>query len=146
MPFTIGISVFGMVVVAAIAVGAVMLVSESALEAESLGPASNAATNKVYGAKHAGVGFANYLVGNEVKSFWQNEMGHSAPSDPFAAALGVKKGQAPPPADGAPAAPPPPSAQDQADQAQSVDEEGHKIISTSATDDALRCESARACV
>ena len=37
-----------------------------------------------------GVGFANYVVGNAVSSFWKKEMGKSGPqkmSDPFASFL-----------------------------------------------------------
>jgi len=43
-----------------------------------------------YGAKHSGVGFANYVVGNAVQSFWQKEMGKTGPkklSDPFGTPL-----------------------------------------------------------
>ena len=43
-----------------------------------------------YGAKHSGVGFANYVVGNAVQSFWQKEMGKTGSkklSDPFGTPL-----------------------------------------------------------
>ena len=39
-----------------------------------------------YGAKKSGEGFANYVVGNAVQSFWQKEMGKTGPkklSDPL---------------------------------------------------------------
>eukprot|EP00291_Cryptomonas_curvata_P000971 CAMPEP_0172190044 /NCGR_PEP_ID=MMETSP1050-20130122/22882_1 /TAXON_ID=233186 /ORGANISM="Cryptomonas curvata, Strain CCAP979/52" /LENGTH=117 /DNA_ID=CAMNT_0012864849 /DNA_START=1 /DNA_END=351 /DNA_ORIENTATION=+ len=86
LPFTIGIATLGLILVAAVLFSATMLVSESALEANELGPVPDEAKSKVYGATHSGVGFANYVVGNEVKHFWNSELGHSAPSDPFAAA------------------------------------------------------------
>ncbi len=46
---------------------------------------------------YAGVGFANYVVGNAVSNFWKKEMGGKTSnkmSDPFAGFLLKKKGQA----------------------------------------------------
>mmetsp|Transcript_27510 Transcript_27510/g.72665 ORF Transcript_27510/g.72665 Transcript_27510/m.72665 type:complete len:86 (+) Transcript_27510:311-568(+) len=46
--------------------------------------------SNVYGSRHEGVGFANYVVGNAVAKFWKSHV-KALPSDPFAGALGVQK-------------------------------------------------------
>jgi hypothetical protein len=53
-------------------------------------PVQTSLKSKAYGATHAGVGFANYVVGNAVSNFWNTEMGKKGPSkmtDPFASFL-----------------------------------------------------------
>lgn len=58
-------------------------------------PIQTSLKNKAYGSHHAGMGFANYVVGNAVSNFWNTEMGKKGPpgakaqkmTDPFASFL-----------------------------------------------------------
>eukprot|EP00961_Rhodomonas_salina_P173922 2345580-Rhodomonas_salina.4 len=54
-----------------------MLITGTAKEAKSLhtGDIPKDLHGSEYGATHAGVGFANYVVGNEVAKFWKSETG-----------------------------------------------------------------------
>lgn len=97
--FTIGLATFAVCFIAAVVLGAAMAVSGTAKEVQELAPAPKEYRSSTYGAKHSGVGFANYVVGNAVQSFWQKEMGKKGPasagklSDPFASFLLKKKGK-----------------------------------------------------
>mmetsp|Transcript_70756 Transcript_70756/g.147384 ORF Transcript_70756/g.147384 Transcript_70756/m.147384 type:complete len:219 (+) Transcript_70756:218-874(+) len=137
-PFTIAMVTFAVVTMGSVLCLASMTVAGSAKEAqELLPPIDQSLHSNVYGAKHAGVGFANYVVGNEVSKFWTSEMGKkpgAAPAkmtDPFASFLlkpKHKKGSR-----GRTSEPP----EQQADDAQPVDPVHHRIGTARATDNAL---------
>mmetsp|Transcript_13972 Transcript_13972/g.33173 ORF Transcript_13972/g.33173 Transcript_13972/m.33173 type:complete len:179 (-) Transcript_13972:37-573(-) len=134
-PFTIAMATFAVVAIGGAICGASMFVAGTAKEAQELLPAAPAdlVKDKTYGATHAGVGFANYVVGNAVSSFWQKEMGKtpgakSKMTDPFASfLLKPKKGKK------GPTAP-----EQEADDAQPVDTEHHRIIRSRATGAAIK--------
>lgn len=138
--FTVFMATFAVCFVAAVLLGAAMLVSDTAKEVQELAPAPKSWQKSTYGAKHAGVGFANYVVGNAVQSFWQKEMGKKGPaklSDPFASFLLKKKSGAGDSAEGD-AARPQGSGADGEDDAQAVDEEHGKIAGAHATPEAMQ--------
>ncbi len=92
--FTIGLATFAVFVIGTVLLGASMLVSGTAKEVQELAPAPKEWQSSAYGAKHSGVGFANYVVGNAVSSFWNKEMGKNGKqkmTDPFASFLLKKK-------------------------------------------------------
>ena len=62
--FTVGIATFAVFLVGSVLLGASMLVSGTAKEVQELAPAPKEWQSAAYGAKHSGVGFANYVVGN----------------------------------------------------------------------------------
>ena len=93
--FTVGLATFAVFIIGSVLLGASMLVSGTAKEVQELAPAPKEYQVSAYGAKHSGVGFANYVVGNAVSSFWNKEMGKKGTSakmtDPFASFLLKKK-------------------------------------------------------
>lgn len=120
--FTIGLATFAVCIISAVVLAAAMVVSGTAKEVQELAPAPKEYRSSTYGAKHSGVGFANYVVGNAVQSFWQKEMGKKGPaklSDPFASFLLKKKGKKGAAASGSASDETP---EQQADDAQPVDE------------------------
>merc|ERR1711966_218190 len=116
-----------------------MLVAGTAKEVQTLLPPAPAQLHsKTYGATHAGVGFANYVVGNAVSSFWSKEMGQkpgaskAKMTDPFASFLLKPKKKAGS-VSGSGDEPP----EQQADDAQPVDAMHHRIGTAKATDAAI---------
>jgi len=149
LPFTIALATFALVAVGGVIMLSAMLVSGdraldrsrsahaiagSAKEAQELLPAAPPSLHSnVYGAKHEGVGFANYVVGNAVSSFWKKEMGKSGPkkmSDPFASFLLPNKQKK---SRGSASTP-----EEEADDAQQVDEDHQRIGRARATKEAIR--------
>ena len=133
--FTVFIATFAVCFVAAVLLGAAMLVSDTAKEVQELAPAPKSWQKSTYGAKHAGVGFANYVVGNAVQSFWQKEMGKKGAAkmtDPFASFLLKKK------TSGATGGSNGESPEQQADDAQPVDEQHGRIAGARATTRAIK--------
>lgn len=130
--FTIGLATFAVFIIGVVLLGASMLISGTAKEVQELAPAPKEYRSAAYGAKHSGVGFANYVVGNAVSSFWNKEMGKSGKAkmtDPFASFLLKKKGK------GASGGSSDETPEQQADDAQPVDEgqRGRKSRRSSAT-------------
>jgi hypothetical protein len=77
--FTVAMATFAVCVISAVLLGSAMVISGTAKEVQELAPAPKKWQKSQYGATHAGVGFANYVVGNAVQSFWQKEMGKQGP-------------------------------------------------------------------
>jgi hypothetical protein len=123
--FTIGLATFAVFIIGVVLLGASMLISGTAKEVQELAPAPKEYRSAAYGAKHSGVGFANYVVGNAVSSFWNKEMGKSGKAkmtDPFASFLLKKKGK------GASGGSSDETPEQQADDAQPVDEGEPRIL------------------
>lgn len=140
--FTVGIATFTVCVIGCVILGAAMVVSGTAMEVQELAPAPKEYQTAAYGEKHAGVGFANYVVGNAVQSFWNKEMGKKGPatkakmSDPFASfLLKPKKGAKDDKAAGGSSDE---TAEEEADNAQPVDQEHGKIGGANATPEAIK--------
>jgi len=132
--FTVFLATFAVCVIAGVLLGAAMVISGTAKEVQELAPAPKDYQKSEYGEKHSGVGFANYVVGNAVQSFWQKEMGKKGPqkmTDPFASFLLKKKGKK-----GSRSSAETP--EQQADDAQPVDQEHGKIAGNAATPQAIQ--------
>ena len=133
---------FAVCVISAVLLGSAMVISGTAKEVQELAPAPKNYQEAQYGATHAGVGFANYVVGNAVQSFWQKEMGKKGPqklSDPFASfLLKPKKGQKGKKARATQGSSSDETPEQQADDAQPVDEEHSKIAGANATPQAIQ--------
>mmetsp|Transcript_41720 Transcript_41720/g.65144 ORF Transcript_41720/g.65144 Transcript_41720/m.65144 type:complete len:187 (-) Transcript_41720:118-678(-) len=138
--FTVAMATAAVVIVGGAVCLSSMMVAKSAKEAqELLPPTPQSLHSKAYGATHAGVGFANYVVGNAVSNFWQSEMGKKNTkakiSDPFASfLLKPKKAKKARGSRGRDDEAP----EQQADDAQPVDREHHRIGSAKATDAAIQ--------
>jgi len=139
--FTVGLATFAVFIIATVVLGSAMVVSGTAKEVQELAPAPKAYGKSEYGAKHSGVGFANYVVGNAVQNFWQKEMGKAGPKalgDPFAKfLLKKKKGKTGAAADETP--------EQQADDAQSVDE-GKRGRNKARSKSSVLCTGAGKCI
>jgi len=133
--FTVVMATFAVCFIAGVLLGAAMLVSGTAKEVQELAPAPKDWEKKAYGSKHEGVGFANYVVGNAVSNFWQKEMGKKGAAkmtDPFASFLLKKK------TSGATGGSNGESPEQQADDAQPVDEQHGRIAGARATTRAIK--------